>query len=473
MIKMVKPLSQRDPEDGVILIIVMVVVSALMIIGLALISQASAQYALTTSDAFSTNAAYVAEAGVEQSIQQLNANSSFTGYNSAQQFFNNATQGYGSFTTTISASPSNANAKLITSIGTVARYGTPTKPVSKREVQVTVVGTNASGYSVITGPGGLILGGSANITNSSIFVGGTINLSGASKIGTSSKPLQVDVGNFACPSGGNPGNSYPSVCTSSQPITMAYSTNIYGSVCATGQTSTGPNHNIQGGNGGQGLEAGCTAPAVTQPTYDRSAQIAAVTTTAAGNSNTYTCQSWPFNRTWPANLELTGNVTIGGSCNLDIKGNAYITGNLTIDGASTTKVDDSVGTNRPVVIVDGTITVNGSAAITANASGTGVEFISFDSNASCGATCTNITGTALYKTSTFQTINVGGAVSVPGVVFDAYWGEVTLGGSGNVGSAVGQTVNLSGAGTVTFGTVLSAGSSTWTISSYQLKYPGH
>jgi hypothetical protein len=46
----------------------------------------------------------------------------------------------------------------------------------------------------------------------------------------------------------------------------------------------------------------------------------------------------------------------------------------------------------------------------------------------------------------------------------------TIYGSGNVGSAVGQTVDLSGAGTITFGTKLSSGAKTWTITSYQQKF---
>ncbi|MGH7234478.1 MAG: hypothetical protein ACREF7_03485, partial [Candidatus Saccharimonadales bacterium] len=98
----------------------------------------------------------------------------------------------------------------------------------------------------------------------------------------------------------------------------------------------------------------------------------------------------------------------------------------------------------------------------------GGDFISIDSNAACGSDCTTpITGTALYKTQTFQTVDVGGAAKVPGSVFDAYWGEVTLGGSGTIGGAAGQTINLSGAGSITFGTELDSGTSTWTISSYE------
>jgi hypothetical protein len=56
------------------------------------------------------------------------------------------------------------------------------------------------------------------------------------------------------------------------------------------------------------------------------------------------------------------------------------------------------------------------------------------------------------------------------MVFQAYWGKATIGGSGNVGAVVGQTVDLSGAGTVTFGTKLSSGSKIWTVTSYQQVY---
>ncbi|MDB5170292.1 MAG: hypothetical protein JWN82_688 [Candidatus Saccharibacteria bacterium] len=462
----------KQKEQGLVLVLVLVMVSALMLIGLALISQTTSQYLVTSNTATNSNAMYTAEAGIEQSIQQLNTSSSFTGYASSQTFFNTTAQGFGTYTTAVTAASGNSNAKVITSTGKIYRYSNHTSLVSSRTVQVTVVGTTSQGYSVMTGPGGLILSGSANITNSSVFVGGTISLTGTAKIGTAAKPLQVDVANKACPAGASPGASYPALCTSTEPISLDRSTNIYGSVCATGQTSKGPNNNIQTGSGGQGLIVGCAAPDVPTPTYSRASHIASMTTTGSGSDNTYVCNSWPFDRTWPANLKLTGNVTIGGSCNLTIKGNVYITGTLTIGGAAHIKVDNSAGASRPVIVADGKITVGGSAAITANSAGTGAEFISFASNAACGATCADITGTALKTTSTYETINVGGAVSVPGVVFNAYWGKATIAGSGNVGSAVGQTVDLSGAGTLTFGTVLSSGVSTWTISSYQIKYPG-
>jgi hypothetical protein len=458
-------------QDGLILITIIIVISALMIVGFALISSTTSQYLLTRNNSFAANALLTAEAGVEQSLQQLNNNDGFGGYPTAQQFFNSSSQGRGEYTTTITNSPTDSNAKIITSTGKVYRYN-KTSPVSTRIVKVTAVGTSSQSYSVYSGPGGLILGGSAAITNSDVYVNGTITLNGASKIGTASQPVNVDAANYACPTGNNPGPTYASLCTSTQPISLAFSTNIFGTVCATGQTSTGPNNNIQGGSSGQGLVPNCTAPAVAMPSYDRNAQINSITTTGAGNSNSYVCNSFPFNRTWPANLKLTGNVNISSSCNVVVKGNVYITGNLDLSGAAKITVDNSVGATRPVIMVDGKITVGGSAQLIANSSGTGIEFVSFKSSASCNPNCTSLSGNDLKTSAVTETINIGGAASLPGMVFDAYWGKITIGGSGNLGSAIGQTVDMSGAGTVTFGTKLSSGSRTWTITSYQQRYPG-
>lgn len=457
--------KHNKTEKGMILVSVMVVIAILTIVGLALLSQASSQYSYTNNSTYSVNALYTAEAGVEQTVQQLNINNNFSGYTTPQVFFNNAHQGKGVFTTIVTTAPNNV--KTITSQASVYRFNVLTAPVSRRAVRVTAVGTASPGYSVESGPGGLILGGGATITNSQVMINGTLTLQGRSQIGTYNQPVTVGVANDVCPPGSTPGSTYPQVCTSSQPISLAESTNIYGSVCATGQTSTGPNNNIQGGNGGLGLEPNCTSPVLSMPTYNRSAQISAVTTTASGTSNNYICDSYPFNRTWPNNLELTGNVNVNSSCHIDVAGNVYITGNLNIGGASSMVVDNSLGTTTPVIMVDGTITVNGSAQLIANSSGTGIKFISFDSNASCGPNCTSLSGNALKSTSTFSTININGAVHLPGMIFDAYWGQINVAGSGNVGSVMGQTINLDGAGTISFGTTLSSGTQTWNITSYQ------
>lgn len=463
-------------ERGSLLGVALIAIVVFSVIGAALITTVTGQYAITNRSVFTANALLVAEAGIEESLHELNQDDDFGGYTELRTFFDNEEQGRGVFETTIEET-SDSNARVITSIGRVHHPKTD-ELVNERTIKVTVVGTGSEGYSVHTGPGGLILGGSASITNSDVFVNGTVQMSGSARIGTESHPVNVQVAHHACPAGTNPGPTFPSLCSTGQPISLQWSTYIYGTVCATGQTSYGPDpsHNIRTGIGGSGLVLGCTAPPVTTPVYDRVEHIANVENTAAANNIDYNCSQWRspdgFARTWPANLRLNGNVDAGSSCDLTITGDVYITGDLNIGGAATLRVADSVGEDRPVIVVDGNINSAGSGQMIANSSGTGLHFISFRSNASCNPNCTNITGTELRNTQNLQTVTVGGGANLPGMIFQSHWGRIVVGGSGNIGAAAGQTVDMSGAGTVTFGTNLSSGERSWTISSYQVVQGG-
>jgi len=457
--------SAFGSQDGYLLVTVLAISVLFTVMGFALLSAASNQFSISRTSYYADNALYAAEAGIEQSVHQLNQDDTFTGYSTAQVFFNSSAQGQATYTTTI-ANVSGSNAKTITSTGKVYYYNQTTSPLAFKIIKVTVVGTQSSGFSVATGPGGLILSGSAAITNSNVYVNGTITMTGASSIGTQSNPVTVNAANIACPKGSSPGSTYPALCTDgSQPISMAYSTKVWGTVCATGQTSTGPNNNIQGGNGGSGLEPGCTAPNVSQPVYNRAGIISGITDTESGTSGSYACSG---NKTiaLPANVELTGTtVSWGNSCTITVSGNIYIPGNLSIGGAVSIKTADSLGNTRPVVVVDGTINVAGSASMAANGSGAGIDFVSFKN--STGDPAATPTGTNLYNSQTMQNVTVGGAANSAGMIFDAYWSEVLLNGSGHIGAAAGQTVSLNGAGTVIFGTTLSSGTQTWAITSYQ------
>lgn len=458
-------------QQGYLLVTVLGLMIILSIIGLSLLSAASGQYQIASDNVYRNNAYLTAEAGIEQSVHQLNLDDSFTGYPSAQQFFNNSTQGKATYTTSITDS-GDGKSKTIISTGKVYRINDSSgKVYQTRKIKVTVVGTSSSGYSVFSGPGGLILSGVGAIVNSSVYTKGGIKLTGSAQIGTLVTPLKVDVANAQCPSGTNPGPTYPQVCTDgTQPISIGGISHIYGDVCATGQTN---GSGITGGLlSGHGLQYGCTAPNVSMPTYDRQAQIDAVTATGTGASNSYGCSNGILGlgaaANWPANVKITGNVSIGGVCNLTINGNAYITGNLTIGASSHVTVANSVGTTRPVVMVDGTITVNGAASMAANSSGTGVQFISFKN--STGNPAANVTGTNLYTSSKQETVTIAGATILPGMIFQSYWGKISVGGANIIGSALGQTVDLSGSASVTFGTTLASGAKTWTIRSYQELY---
>lgn len=362
-----------NQQHGVVLITVLLVSLLLTFVGLSIAELVMNQYARTNTNVFNANAYLVAEAGAEQSLYEINEDSTFTGYTDEAEFFDNGHQGRATYETSVSAG-SGPNEKVIVSTGRVYRQGHPDQPVSTRSVRVTIVGTSSPGYAVHTGVGGLILGGSANITNAQVFVNGGITMTGTAKIGTAAAPLTVNVANQRCPSGNNPGPTYPQVCATGQPISMAWSTAIYGSVCATRQTSTSPSGNPAGnilpGNGGTGLVPNCTTAPTPMPTYDRTAHIASMTTTQAGNSNNVVCNSWPFIRTWPANLRMTGNVTVSSSCEVTIHGNVYISGNFDLSGAAKITVAEGVGTTRPIVVVDGKITIGGSARIIANSHGT-------------------------------------------------------------------------------------------------------
>jgi Tfp pilus assembly protein PilX len=466
-------LSLRRDKRGMVLITTLLIFLLLTFLALSLADLTIAQHGRTARNVSVANSLLTAEAGIEQSLYEINEDSNYAGVTETE-FFNNETQGRGTYQSTVTAG-SGPNEKVITSTGRVYPHNQTTDPISERKVRVTVVGTSTVTPSVISGAGGLILNGSASITNSDVRVNGYIDLNGASKIGTQAQPVSVEVAHQNCPTGSNPGPTFPQYCTSGQPITMDWSTAIYGTVCARNQTSTGPNNNIKTGNGGQGLLANCVndpdAPdAQPLPEYDRAAHIAAVTTTGSATNVTYNCSQWMsgqgFNRTWPANLQLNGNVNAASSCNLIVSGDVYITGNLTIGGNARIRVAEGL-TEPPVIIVDGDIDVGGSAALIPNSNGTSMHFISFKSSASCSPSCASVTGTDLYNSQNLTTVDVAGAGSFPGAIFQAYWSKIEMGGSGTTGSAIGQTIELNGAGTITFGTSLSSGELTWTVRSYQ------
>lgn len=469
-----KPSDQR----GVMLITIITVGIIVTFVGLSLADLTINQYHRTYENIYRANATLVAEAGIERTLYELNNNNDFSGYTTEQEFFNENGRGRATYTTRVIDGPNGQ--KFIESTGKTYR-GT-NKLVSSRSIRVSLVGTASTAPSVFAGAGGLILGGAATINNSDIHVNGYIQMSGAARIGSDSHPVNVNVANANCPTGNNPGPTYPSVCASGQPIKIPdWSTvSIIGTVCATGQTqakfpdsqwNNNPPQIRAGASGGSGLVPGCVAPIAPMPEYNRTEHISRMITTGSMASNTYNCNNWisgsEFKRTWPANLTLTGNVSIGSSCDLTITGDVYITGNFSVSGGATIRIADSLGTTVPTIVVDGTVSLGGGGKILANSSGTTVQIISFKSTAPCNPNCTNVTGTDLYNSSKQQNVTVDGGGSYPGVGVWAYWSKAKISGSGLVGSVIGQTIDMEGAGNITFGTSLSSGTTTWTIRSYQ------
>lgn len=471
-------LQKPADERGVMLITILAVGMIVTFVGLSLADLVINQYTRTSENVYRANATLTAEAGIEETLSALNEDNNFSGFTTEQEFYDEEGQGRATYETKVTDGTNGQ--KFIE--GTGKTYRSNGELVSTRSVRVSLVGTATAAPSVQAGAGGLILGGSASINNSDVHVNGYITMSGASRIGSDAKPVNVSVANANCPTGSNPGPTYPQVCASGQPISIPdwSSVSIIGTVCATGQTqakfplsqyNNNPPQIRAGSGGGSGLVAGCTAPVQPMPTYDRSAHIARMTTTGSATDNTYNCSNWVnpigFTRTWPANLRLNGNVNLSSSCDLTITGDVYVTGNFTISGGATVKVADSLGGTVPRIVVDGTVNLGGGGRVIANSSGTSAQVISYKSTAACNPACTNVTGTDLYNSRNQQNVLVDGGGSYPGLGVWAYWSKAKISGSGLVGSVVGQTIDMEGAGNITFGTNLSSGTTTWTIRSYQ------
>lgn len=449
-----RPAPKTD-NKGVILVSMVIIMLALTVSALAISTFAINHFARTTNQVIAANSLLAAEAGAEQTLHQLNQNSDFSGFNSQQELFNNSVQGRGTYQTAVT-NGSLPNQKFITATGRVYRRSGDTTPETIRKVRLTVVGTTATNFAVQTGPGGLLMSSSATIANGDVYVNGYLTMANSSKIGTPLTPAKLWVAHNNCPTAGGP--TFPTQCTSGQPITLTNSAHIYGEVRATNQTN---------GNGmsNPGLIAGSSAPTVALPPHLRVAQAAAVTSTITGAAAS--CGG-SQTRIYQANTKITGNVTINNSCSVTVKGNVWITGNLTLSNSSSLKVDNLL-TTAPDVMVDGSggVKFSNSSAIVANPLGKGFNFIAYYSTAACSPDCADVTGSDLYNSRNIVTVQLGNSALGAGSSFYARWSRVNITNSGTVGSVIGQSVHLANSGNIVFGTSLSSGVSVWSIKTYQ------
>jgi hypothetical protein len=318
-------------------------------------------------------------------------------------------------------------------------------------------------YSVITGQGGLVMSNSSKIVAGDILINGTISLSNSAQIGLSSNSVNVNVADAACPVPADA--NYPRLCGSGEgptPISInGPNPHIYGTVKANNQPNgTGMS------NPGLTATSGVTTQAL--PTYDRAAQKAAVVSTITAASAS--CSSGT--KTWAANTKITGDVSISNTCKVTVQGNVWITGNLTISNSGQLIVDNSLGSTRPNIMVDGSsgAVFQNSALLVANNSGTGFEILSFWANSGCSPDCGSLTGTGLYNSQTVTTISLLNSASAPQSIFYAYWSQVNVGNSGQIGALIGQTINMSNNTTITFGSSVPSGSVYWVVNGYRRSY---
>lgn len=451
-------------QKGSLLIPIIVIVPMLLLILASYMDLNAASFKLARRDQQHTHAQFAVDAGVEIGVQEINANNSWAGTAGQVDLHNDGTT---RTTYEVTVTPNGADNKDMTVIGRAFRPTTSATPESTIRLAINMRAVRSGEYSVVSGVGGLIMSNNARILGGDVFINGKVTLSNSSQIGLITNPVNLSVAHQSCPSPATA--TYPVVCNNGengQPITLNNSSRIYGTVKANNQT-TGT------GMFSPGLQSPyCLVPApgpncVTPeplPPHDRDAQKLAVTSTITGAAAS--CSSGT--RTWAANLKIVGNVSISNTCRVTVEGNVWITGTLSLSNSAAMIVADLLNATKPVVMVDGdSARFSNNSVLVSNLSNTGFQIITYKSDASCSPDCANVTGTDLFNSQGDTTIELNNSAAGAHSIFYARWTKVLVNNSGQLGALIGQTVQLSNSGTITFGTSAGTGTVFWIIDGYR------
>lgn len=447
--KRLHELNQR----GTILLVFIITLPFLITIALYYMTLSLTSVQVARFDQFHTMAQLAADAGADASVEAFSADNSWAS-SGGEVTVHSDSKIKTTYTSSISG---NSSAKTIAVTGKTYFPATSATPNRTVKINVDLRPVTAGNFSIVAGAGGLIMQNNAKILGGSVFVNGSISMSNSASIGLLILTVPVQVADQICPIPAD--STYPQVCsgTSHPPITNSGTSHIYGKVTATNQTD-GSHFSLPG------LVSGTVAPQAL-PTYDRASQKAAVANNLTGAAAS--CSGFS-SVVWPANTKITGDVTLQNGCHATIKGNVWITGNLTLSNTSQIIVDSSVGTTSPVVMVDGStgVSFNQSGLVLSNLSGTGVEFITYYCGVGCNEDST-VTGTTLAAAQTIPTINLNNSAAAINSIFYAYWSQVNLGNSGQIGAVIGQNILMSNTAAVTFGSSTGVGTTVWVVKGYR------
>jgi hypothetical protein len=491
--RLLAPFKQQA-EGGYVLLLMLITSITLFIALSGILSLSMANLASAKRTMFDTGALYVAETGIDRATNELTAaNGAWSGtgisgtcpmaatdVGGQVEAFNDTVKGRGTYQICAQATGDLDKEYVVYVVGRVFRTASATTPIATRRIKAIVHGKPAGSYAVQTGPGGLIMRNSSNVSQGPIYVGGYLAMSNTSSIGKPTVPIDVNVANARCGNGGQGAGigQYPQVCASGvlpDPITLnSVQAHIYGDVAANGQTTSYP---TQMTDSGLGATSGVAPPAL--PPYDRPAHAAAWV--AAGSPTltaaAATCPGNSGTVTWPANVKITGNVDIKQSCTVVVSGNAWITGNFLMRNSALIKVAESVAT-QPIIMVDGStgVTTQQTSTVATNSSQVGMEFITFYSGQSCtlatdGTYCDTLNGPQLFTAKDILTVDIGNQGAAAGSVFYAKYTKVTLGQAGEIGALLGQTIDLAQSGNLVFTSNVVTGNFEWGVSFYDFWSP--
>jgi len=448
--------TSLSSQQGSIILLFLTTLPFLILLAIYYTHLALTSFQVARFDQLHTEAQLAADAGADYAIEQFSQNNSWTGTGGEVTLHSDS-----KLKTTYTASISGDDStKTIAVTGKTYWPANTTTPARSVKIYVDLRPVSGGTFSVISGEGGLYMSNKAKIVGGDVFVNGEISLINSAQIGLSTSPVTVEVADEICP---NPADStYPRVCNAGengQPISIANTAHIYGTVKATNQTDGS-------GMSNSGLVSGTVAPQAL-PTYNRSAQKAAATNNMTGSAAS--C-SGSQTITWPTNTKITGDVTVGTKCKVTVQGDVWITGSLSVSNSAQLIVADSLGSTMPHIMVDGSagVSLNQSAQLTSNSSGTGFEVLTFYSANGCSPDCSSVTGTDLANSRTKTTISLQQSASAPKTIFYSYWSQVSVGNTGQLGALIGQTVQINNTGTITFGTSTGTGAPTvWVVKGYR------
>lgn len=457
-------------ENGFIIASLIITTTLVVAVGAAVTSLIINNHTLARRETFRLGAQLAADSAADRAIAELNNDTDWTGTGGEVDLHTGS--GYKTtYEITVSAGAS-ALEKVINVTGHAYYPSTAVSPTKTRKYSIDIrsIGSAAGTYSIVTGVGGLYMENSAKIVGGEVFVNGELDMKNSAQIGLSSNSVEVKSAHQNCPSGG--GASYPQVCSSGQPISMSNSAHIYGRVCAKNQTNGSDMSNTGLDASCSGASAGAPDP-LPLPDHDRVAQKAAVSNTINGD---YKCSSNSAVWTLPANTKITGDFEIEKKCDIIVEGDVWIEGKFIMKNSAEIIVADSLGTTRPDIMVDDSsgVLLENSSSISSNASGTGVQLLTYYSRAGCSPDCADVTGNDLYDSREEVTLLLKNSSNAESSILYARWTQAQLDNGGDIGAIVGQTVKLQNSAAVTFGAAVGGGGGsspvTWLVENYRRSF---
>lgn len=433
-------LHQNGYIMPVLLFTIVFLVTLLAIIG----SLSLGTYNLATRQAYKVNAQLTADAGLDVALNELNLDADWAGTVGEITLLNTTNQRT-TYEVEVLAGVTADKRVIAVTARTYSPASDVTPKITRKyqvDIQAVTSGTNIS--SVVTGVGGLIMNGNAKITGGDVIVNGAVTMSNQAQIGTQTNSVNLRVAYASCPQPADA--TFPQLCGGgyTDPITMGINSRIYADVQANNQVTSSGMFN-------PGLTASSGVPISTLSAYDRSLHSGA--TVYAATDIAVACANNNGSVTWPANIKIVGDLNMKNNCTITITGNVWITGNFETGVNGTIVVDDSLGTTRPIFMIDGVegFELENNGEVVPNTDGTGIELRTFwSADATCSPDCTDVTGVDLANSQNITTLHLNSNANAPNSIFISQWSRVAVANNGALGAVSGQSIELRNGAIINF-----------------------